>query len=207
MLCCINYSLFALGLNLVSASYIFLMDMWWNGCLEDQAIDRVHRITQQKQVRVVRYCMAESVEMKILALQEEKRAISKGTFSETLDEAKVLSLKDICKLFGVDYGGKRYRSKRTKRRKTDTSSGKSQTENDFETDIAEWDNLLEMLSEQLGECVDGTVKPSSELLVPKTSPLQTLAFDALSTNSHFSSRHILLERTKKRPALYKKTMK
>ena len=182
--------------------------MWWNGCLEDQAIDRVHRITQQKQVRVVRYCMAESVEMKILALQEEKRAISKGTFSETLDEAKVLSLKDICKLFGVDYGGKRYRSRRDKRNRDGTTKGNQETkENDFETDIAEWDNLLEMLSEQLGECVDGTVKSSSSMLISKTNSLKILAFDTLFSSSNQVLQNAVIQRSKGCTLLYKKTMK
>jgi len=58
-----------LGLNLTCASYVFILDPWWNPAVEMQAIDRVHRLGQKKTVIAKRFIVADSVEEKILALQ------------------------------------------------------------------------------------------------------------------------------------------
>ncbi|KXS13648.1 hypothetical protein M427DRAFT_365954 [Gonapodya prolifera JEL478] len=55
-----------------------MLDVWWNPALEDQAIDRVHRIGHLKGVKVFRLTMANSVESRILALQRQKKALSRG---------------------------------------------------------------------------------------------------------------------------------
>jgi SNF2 family DNA or RNA helicase len=70
------------GLNLTAANYIFLMDPWWNPAVENQAIDRAHRIGQENKVTVYRPIMKDSVEEKVLILQDSKRAL----FKELLDE-------------------------------------------------------------------------------------------------------------------------
>lgn len=57
------------GLNLVAASLVLIMDPWWNPTTEDQAIDRVHRIGQTRPVRVVRLLVSNSVEDRLLKLQ------------------------------------------------------------------------------------------------------------------------------------------
>lgn len=62
----------SLGLNLTSANRVILMDIWWNPALEEQAIDRVHRIGQRLPVHVTRLLIDNSVELKIMALQEKK---------------------------------------------------------------------------------------------------------------------------------------
>jgi len=67
-----------LGLNLVAASHVFLLDPWWNPAAEEQAIDRVHRLGQTKPVFVTHFIIQGSVEEKILELQEKKKAIIKG---------------------------------------------------------------------------------------------------------------------------------
>jgi len=51
------------GLNLVAASRVYLMDPWWNPAVEDQAIDRVHRLGQTKPVQVTKYVMKGSIEV------------------------------------------------------------------------------------------------------------------------------------------------
>jgi hypothetical protein len=60
------------GLNLVSASCVFFIDAWWNPAVEQQAIDRVHRIGQTRTVRVKRFVIIDSVEERILEMQERK---------------------------------------------------------------------------------------------------------------------------------------
>jgi len=64
------------GLNLTAADHVFLMDPWWNPAAEDQAADRAHRIGQDRPVLVHRLVAKDSVEERILALQEKKRALS-----------------------------------------------------------------------------------------------------------------------------------
>ena len=61
------------GLNLTCASTVLLAEPWWNPFVEEQAIDRVHRIGQQRPVRVLRLCVRSSVEGKIIEMQERKR--------------------------------------------------------------------------------------------------------------------------------------
>jgi superfamily II DNA or RNA helicase len=62
------------GLNLTAADYVFLVDPWWNPAAEDQAADRAHRIGQDRPVFVNRLVARDTVEEKILVLQESKRA-------------------------------------------------------------------------------------------------------------------------------------
>ncbi|KAK1303788.1 hypothetical protein QJS10_CPB11g02334 [Acorus calamus] len=71
-----------LGLNLVAASYVILLDLWWNPTTEDQAIDRAHRIGQTRPVTVFRMTIKDTVEDRILALQEEKRMMVSSAFGE-----------------------------------------------------------------------------------------------------------------------------
>jgi SNF2 family DNA or RNA helicase len=63
------------GLNLTAADHVFLLDPWWNPAAEDQAADRAHRIGQQRAVLVHRLIAENTVEERILALQEQKRAL------------------------------------------------------------------------------------------------------------------------------------
>jgi SNF2 family DNA or RNA helicase len=61
---------------------VVIMDPWWNPALENQAIDRVHRIGQRKNVFVHRLCIPDSVEDRILALQAKKKALADGALGE-----------------------------------------------------------------------------------------------------------------------------
>ncbi len=64
------------GLNLTAADHVFLMDPWWNPAVEQQAADRAHRIGQDRPVMVYRLVSKDTVEERVLALQEQKRGLA-----------------------------------------------------------------------------------------------------------------------------------
>ena len=70
------------GLNLTAAGYVFLLDPWWNPAVEAQAIDRAHRIGQNKPVFAYRMIARDTVEEKILELQRSKRKIAEAILDE-----------------------------------------------------------------------------------------------------------------------------
>ncbi|MEM9493621.1 MAG: DEAD/DEAH box helicase, partial [Myxococcota bacterium] len=70
------------GLNLTAADHVFLCDPWWNPAAEDQAADRAHRIGQDRPVMVYRLVSKDTVEERILALQDKKRALADVALSE-----------------------------------------------------------------------------------------------------------------------------
>ncbi|XP_020888584.1 helicase-like transcription factor CHR27 [Arabidopsis lyrata subsp. lyrata] len=71
-----------LGLNMVAACHVILLDLWWNPTTEDQAIDRAHRIGQTRPVTVTRITIKDTVEDRILTLQEDKRTMVASAFGE-----------------------------------------------------------------------------------------------------------------------------
>ncbi|MCB9584006.1 MAG: DEAD/DEAH box helicase [Polyangiaceae bacterium] len=87
------------GLNLTAADHVFLLDPWWNPAVEDQAADRAHRIGQERPVIVHRMVAEDSVEERILALQEQKRAIADAALGEA-DKALSLTREDLLGLLG-----------------------------------------------------------------------------------------------------------
>jgi DNA repair protein RAD5 len=64
------------GLNLTTASNVFLMDPWWSFAIEAQAIDRVHRMGQMRDVQVTRFVVKDSIEGRMLRIQERKMNIA-----------------------------------------------------------------------------------------------------------------------------------
>lgn len=72
----------SLGLNLTIANRVIILDVWWNPALENQAIDRVHRIGQRKDVHVHRLFINDTVEDRILQLQDKKQAVADGVLGE-----------------------------------------------------------------------------------------------------------------------------
>jgi SNF2 family DNA or RNA helicase len=85
------------GLNLTAASYVFIMDPWWNPAVESQAIDRAHRIGQQNTLTVYRPIIKGTVEEKVLELQAMKKELFKDLLpddDESLFTGK-LSMKDF----------------------------------------------------------------------------------------------------------------
>ncbi|CAK8543053.1 unnamed protein product [Lathyrus sativus] len=74
------------GINLTAASRVYLMEPWWNPAVEEQAMDRVHRIGQKEEVKIVRLIAKNSIEEKILMLQEKKKDItSRGSGRRSKD--------------------------------------------------------------------------------------------------------------------------
>ncbi|KAM6572636.1 DNA repair protein RAD16 isoform X1 [Cannabis sativa] len=67
------------ALNLTVASHVFMMDPWWNPAVERQAQDRIHRIGQYKPIRIVRFVIENTIEERILKLQEKKELVFEGT--------------------------------------------------------------------------------------------------------------------------------
>jgi SNF2 family DNA or RNA helicase len=70
------------GLNLTSASYVVLFDPWWNPAVEAQAIDRTHRIGQDRTVIAYRMLAEGTIEEKIWALQQRKAALARDVLGE-----------------------------------------------------------------------------------------------------------------------------
>ncbi len=84
-----------LGLNLTAADYVFLLDPWWNPAIEQQAVDRAHRIGQKQQVFTYKFITTNTVEEKILALQERKVNLARDLISTEENFMKNLTQEDI----------------------------------------------------------------------------------------------------------------
>ncbi|KAK6344981.1 hypothetical protein TWF718_006926 [Orbilia javanica] len=88
------------GLNLTVASHVIIIDPWWNPYVEEQAIDRAHRIGQERPVFVHRLIIENTVEDRILTLQEQKREIISAAMDEdAIKGLNRLSVKDLVYLF------------------------------------------------------------------------------------------------------------
>lgn len=87
------------ALNLTCANYIYLMDPWWNPAAEMQAIDRTHRLGQYRPIRAVRFIAENTVEERILQLQEKKRLVFDGTVGRDAGSLKMLTVEDMKSLF------------------------------------------------------------------------------------------------------------
>jgi len=86
------------GLNLTRASYVFLLDPWWNPAAEAQAFDRAHRIGQKNKVFVYKFITQNTIEEKILKLQEEKRQLFDTMIETENGIFKQLEVTEIMKL-------------------------------------------------------------------------------------------------------------
>jgi len=89
------------GLNLVAASRLYLMDLWWNPAVEEQAIQRVHRIGQKQEVHIYKFVVEDSIDIDLLELHRAKErlledALRGGGHSET---AGKLTMDDLKRLF------------------------------------------------------------------------------------------------------------
>jgi superfamily II DNA or RNA helicase len=87
------------GLNLTAADYVYIVDPWWNPAVEQQAIDRTHRIGQTRNIFAYRMICKDTVEDKIIQLQEKKRLLAKELISDDAGFVKKLSRDDIEYLF------------------------------------------------------------------------------------------------------------
>ncbi|CAN6199154.1 unnamed protein product [Urochloa humidicola] len=89
------------ALNLTVASHVFLMDPWWNPAVESQAQDRIHRIGQFKPIKSMRFVIKDTVEERILQLQEKKQLVFEGTVGDSPDAMSKLTEADLKFLFQV----------------------------------------------------------------------------------------------------------
>ena len=88
------------GLTLTEADYVFILDPWWNPAAEAQAVDRTHRIGQDKPVNVYRLVASDTIEEKVVALQDTKRHLFDSVVGRASDIAAPLSADDIRGLLG-----------------------------------------------------------------------------------------------------------
>jgi SNF2 family DNA or RNA helicase len=87
------------GLNLTAADYVFILDPWWNPASELQAMNRAHRIGQDKNVFIYRYITTNSIEEKIVRLQERKSKLA-DAFISSNNPLKDIDVDDILKIIG-----------------------------------------------------------------------------------------------------------
>ncbi len=87
------------GLNLTAADYVYIVDPWWNPAVEQQAIDRTHRIGQTKNIFAYRMICKNTIEDKIMQLQEKKRTLAKELIADDATFVKALTKEDVMYLF------------------------------------------------------------------------------------------------------------
>ncbi|QDT66562.1 DEAD/DEAH box helicase [Calycomorphotria hydatis] len=95
-----SYGTGAVGLNLQFAGYVFLFDRWWNPAIEDQAINRAHRIGQKSQVIVTKFICKDTVEERIDRVLQEKRELFASILGDGDNENASLSL-NASEIFGL----------------------------------------------------------------------------------------------------------
>jgi superfamily II DNA or RNA helicase len=94
-----------LGLNLTAAGYVFLLDPWWNPAVEAQAIDRTHRIGQTRPVFAYRLIARDTVEEKVIELQQSKRALAEAIITADESLIRTLTRADLELLLSGPAGG------------------------------------------------------------------------------------------------------
>jgi SNF2 family DNA or RNA helicase len=91
------------GLNLTEADYVYLVDPWWNPAVENQAIDRSYRIGQMKNVIAIRLICPDTIEEKILTLQETKKDLADDLIKTDVSILKSLTRKDLLTLVSKEF--------------------------------------------------------------------------------------------------------
>lgn len=87
------------GLNLQAASHVMVLEPWWNPAVEMQAIQRAHRIGQDKHVQALRFCVEDTIEEKMLELQEKKQLVFDGCVDGSATSLAQLTTDDLAFLF------------------------------------------------------------------------------------------------------------
>lgn len=90
------------GINLTCANHVYLLEPWWNPAVEEQAMDRVHRIGQKEDVKIVRMIAKNSIEERVLELQEKKKTLAKDAFGKRgQKEKKEVNVDDLRTLMSL----------------------------------------------------------------------------------------------------------
>ncbi|KAJ3560995.1 hypothetical protein NP233_g10474 [Leucocoprinus birnbaumii] len=95
----ISFKAGSTGLNLTACNNVILVDLWWNPALEDQAFDRAHRFGQKRDVNIYKLKIDETVEERILLLQDKKRALAHAALSGDKLKNMKLGMDDLLALF------------------------------------------------------------------------------------------------------------
>lgn len=89
------------GLNLTVANTVFIIEPWWNIAVELQAIDRVHRIGQTKPVEVVRFICENTIEERVLEIQNQKKQLINMTITSSKEDKKIANIEMYKKIFDL----------------------------------------------------------------------------------------------------------
>lgn len=89
------------GLNLTEADHVFIMDPWWNPAAEQQAVDRIHRIGQEREVHVYRLVAEGTIEEKVMQLKESKAALFDAVVGEGEFASAAVTTEDVRELFAL----------------------------------------------------------------------------------------------------------
>lgn len=90
------------GLNLIGGNHLFLVDLHWNPALEQQACDRIYRVGQQKDVFIHKLVAKDTIEQRVLDLQEQKTLLAKGVLEGAAKITNKLSINDLKHLFNLN---------------------------------------------------------------------------------------------------------
>ena len=97
-----SYGSGSVGLNLQFTNYVFLFDRWWNPAVEDQAINRAHRIGQKHPVTVTRFLSEGTIEMRIAGILDAKRKVFNDLIAQADKPTSIgLSEEEIFGLFDI----------------------------------------------------------------------------------------------------------
>ena len=88
------------ALNLTAASHAFVLDPWWNPAVEQQAMDRVHRLGQYRPIHCTRFIVEGTIEERIVKLQDKKLLVFEGTVGQNTEALARLTEDDLRFLFG-----------------------------------------------------------------------------------------------------------
>jgi SNF2 family DNA or RNA helicase len=98
-----TYGAGGVGLNLQFASYVFLFDRWWNPAVEDQAVNRAHRIGVRRPVTITRFLTLGTIEQRINEILQQKRELFDAVFRESIAApSRGLSREDVFSLFNLE---------------------------------------------------------------------------------------------------------
>lgn len=86
----------------IAGDHVYLMDTWWNSAVENQAIDRIHRFGQTREVWVTRFLVNRSIDDKMIALQERKTKVIQGALGGNKDKSKKQLAEDLALIFADD---------------------------------------------------------------------------------------------------------
>jgi len=162
------------GLNLVAASRLYLLDLWWNPAVEEQAIQRVHRIGQKQEVHVYKFVVEDSIDMDLLDLHRAKERLLEDALQggKHQEAATKLTMDDLKRLFNPCRSSLRgLRSASTGERVTKAEPGAQMEAEVASVTAAETVHSFEVASVTAAETVQAsTLEPPAPMTSPPKVP-------------------------------------